>query len=180
MLQLPPLPTWDALHPLIIHFPIALLFVSPVFILIGAFLRPAKGRPYLNAALILLVLGTISLFVGVHTGQAAGELVDQDPPVGAMLHAHQTLAVETTDVFVVLSLIACGLFLIPRLLGKADTLLLSRVFPLSFLVLYAVGIVFLINTADRGGRMVHEFGVHAMIAPTTEKAATPAANTPGD
>lgn len=168
MLQLPPLPTWDSLHPLIIHFPIALLLVCPIFILIGAFLRPAKGRPYFSAALILLVLGTISLFFAVHTGEAASQLVDQDPPVGELLKSHQALAVETRAVFVALSTIACGLFFVPRLLGRTETLLISRVLPLSFLVLYAVGIVFLVNTADRGGRMVHEHGVHAMISPTSE------------
>jgi uncharacterized membrane protein len=174
MLQLPPLPTWDALHPLIIHFPIALLFVCPLFILISVFLRPGKGRPYLSAALVLLLLGTVSLFVAVHTGQAAGELVDRDPPVGEVLQSHQALAIETRDVFVVLSIIACSLFFVPRLLGKTDTVLLSRVLPLSFLVLYAVGMVFLVNTADRGGRMVHELGVHAMIAPAAgEPAVSP-------
>ena len=45
MLQFPPFPTWDSLHPLIIHFPIALLLVCPLFILIGAFLSAEKGRP---------------------------------------------------------------------------------------------------------------------------------------
>ena len=32
MLQLPPMPTWDAMHPLLIHFPIVLLLISPLFI----------------------------------------------------------------------------------------------------------------------------------------------------
>ena len=180
MLQLPPLPTWDALHPLIIHFPIALLFVCPLFILIGALLRPAKGRPYFIAALILLLLGTVSLFIAVHTGQAASQLVDQDPPVGVLLQSHQALAVKTRDVFVALSALACGLFFIPRLLGKTDTLLITRVLPLAFLVLYAVGIIFLVNTADRGGRMVHELGVHAMISPTSEAPAAAPRNPTGE
>jgi uncharacterized membrane protein len=171
MLQIPPLPAWDSFHPLIIHFPIVLLLVCPLFVLIGALLSPAKGRPYLSTALILLLLGTVSLFFAVETGEAASQLVDRNPPIEALLKSHQSLAVDTRNVFVTLSVIACGVFLLPRLLGKTDSLLFSRVLPLSFLVFYAVGVIFLVNTADRGGRMVHECGVNAMISPTTEKPA---------
>jgi uncharacterized membrane protein len=172
MLQFPPIPTWDALHPLVIHFPIVLLIACPLFILIGAAFRNSeKGRPYFSAAVILLLLGTASLFVSVNSGEAASQLVDRQPQVEVLLKSHQALAVETRDVFVTLCLIACGVFFVPHFLGKTDTLLFSRVLPLSFLVFYAVGLIFLVNTADRGGRMVHELGVHAMISPTTEKPA---------
>ena len=41
MLQFPAIPSWDALHPLIIHFPIALLLIAPIFIIVGAVLAPA-------------------------------------------------------------------------------------------------------------------------------------------
>ena len=178
MLQFPTLLPWDSLHPLIIHFPIALLLVSPLFILISAVLTPPKGRPYMVAALILLLLGTASLFLAVQTGEAAGALAERTPPVEALLHGHQTLASETRNVFVTLSIIALGVFFFPRLLRK-ERPLLSRALPLSFLVFYAVGIIFLVNTADRGGRLVHELGVHAIISPTSEKpAASPGNPTP--
>ena len=178
MLQLPPLPPWDSLHPLLIHFPIALLLVFPVFVLIGTSLPPAKGRPYLSTALILLLLGTASLFFAVQTGGAASQFVDRTPSVAVLLKSHQTLDIETRDVFVTLSVIALGVFLFPPLLGE-ERRLFSRVLPLAFLVFYTVGVIFLVNTADRGGRMVHELGVHAMISPTTEKpAASPANPTP--
>ena len=55
MLQFPPLPTWDSLHPLIIHFPIALLLLCPLFILISAIPPPPKGKPYMTAALLILL-----------------------------------------------------------------------------------------------------------------------------
>ena len=153
MIQLPPLPSWDSLHPLIVHFPIALLLVFPVFVLIGASLSPAEGRPYLSAALILLLLGTVSLCVSVQSGEAASQLVDRSPSVAALLGAHQNLANETRDVFVTLCLMGLGVFLFPPLFGRGGRLS-SRVLPLSFLVFYTVGIIFLVNTADRGGRLV--------------------------
>ncbi len=173
MLQLPPWPAWYSLHPLIIHFPIALLLVSPLFLLIGVVRTPLKGRPYLVAALILLLLGTASLFLSVRTGVAASELVDRTPPVEGLLLAHEALATETRNVFGTLSVIAVGVLVLPLLFGKADRLLFSRILPLSFLAFYAVGIIFLVNTADAGGRLVHEFGVHSTISPRAEQSLAP-------
>ena len=163
MLMYLPLPTLDSLHPLIIHFPIVLLIMSPLFILIGAAMPPLRGRPYMVAALILLLLGTGSMFLAVQTGEAAGELAERSGGVDAVLHSHESLAEETRGIFVGLSALFLAIFVLPKLLGRGEKRLFSTVIPLSFLVLYGVGIIFLVNTAHAGGRLVHEFGVHAMV-----------------
>ena len=106
MFQFPPLPSWDALHPLVIHFPIALLIIAPIFILAGALLQPPKGRSYLIAAMALLLLGTAGTFVAVATGEAAGELADRLPGVDQVLETHESLAERTRAVFSVLSVIS--------------------------------------------------------------------------
>lgn len=174
MLQLPPLPSWDALHPLIIHFPIVLLLLSPLFIAIGAALRPPKGQPFMIAALLVLLLGTASLFVAVSTGEAAGELAERGGAVNAVLESHETLAEQTRVVFAGLSVILLGMFALPRLLHRQQTRLFSTILPLSFLALYSVGILFLVNTAHAGGRLVHEFGVHAMVSGSANQPAAAA------
>lgn len=163
MLHFPFMPTWDSLHPLIIHFPIVLLLLSPLFILIGAVLPTPKGKPYMIAALIVLLLGTISIFVSTSTGQAAAELADRGGPVNAVLESHEDLARETQFIFAGLSAILLGIFALPRIMRRKDTRVFSTFLPLAFLALYTVGVVFLINTAHAGGRLVHEFGVHAML-----------------
>lgn len=165
MLQIPPLPSWDSLHVLIIHFPIALLLLSPIFIVISAALTPPKGKPYMVAALITLLLGTVSVFVAASTGQAAAELADRGGAVDAVLKTHQELAEETEIVFAGLSAILLGMFAVPQFLHRADNRLFSSFLPSAFLALYTVGILFLINTAHAGGRLVHEFGVHAILPP---------------
>lgn len=163
MLQFPTIPTWDSMHPLIIHFPIVLLLISPLFVAISVTLRPPGGRPYMIAALITLLLGTISVYFATATGEAAAELADRGGAIDAVLTSHEALAEETKIVFSVLTFILFGMFLVPRMLHRQEARLFSTFLPLAFLALYSVGIVFLVNTAHAGGRLVHEFGVHAVL-----------------
>lgn len=172
MLQFPPLPTWDSLHPLIIHFPIALLLLSPLFILISAIPPPPKGKPYMIAALVILLLGTGSLFIAGATGHAASELAERGGAVDAVLEAHEDLASETQIVFAGLSAILLGMYLIPKVLRRQENRLFSTSLPLAFLSLYAVGFLFLVNTAHAGGRLVHEFGIHAVVPATSNQSLT--------
>ncbi|HEV2396705.1 MAG TPA: DUF2231 domain-containing protein [Candidatus Sulfotelmatobacter sp.] len=175
MLQFPVIPSWDALHPLIIHFPIALLLVAPIFIVVGAVLTPTKGRAYLIAAMVLLLVGTGSIFLAVETGEAAGKLAERTPGMEQILETHQSLAERTQAVFSVLSVIFLALLAVPWLLNRADTRLTITILPLAFLILYSAGALLLVNTAHNGGRLVHEFGVRAMVtsAPVDANATPP-------
>ena len=173
MLQFPPMPTWDSMHPMIIHFPIVLLLLSPVFVLISATLSPPKGKPYMVSALLILLLGTGSLFIAGSTGHSAAELAERGGAVEAVLEAHEDLASETQIVFAGLSTILLGMYFIPRLLKRQENRLFSTFLPLSFLVLYMVGFLFLVNTAHAGGRLVHEFGIHAIVPASSALPGTP-------
>ena len=166
MLQFPPIPSWDGLHPLIIHFPIALLLIAPIFVVVGAALTPAKGRPYLIAAMVLLLAGTASIFIAVETGEAAGQLAERTPGMEQILENHESLAERTQAVFSVLSVIFVALVAVPWFLKRAETRLATTILPLAFLVLYSAGALLLVNTAHNGGRLVHEFGVRAMVSPS--------------
>jgi uncharacterized membrane protein len=89
--MLPTWPGWDGLHPLVVHFPIALFLVAPVFVLL-AMLRPARTATFAVPALILLALGTIAAFVAVETGEAAAELATRTDAVNRILERHSGLA----------------------------------------------------------------------------------------
>ena len=179
MLHLPPLPAWESLHPIVIHFPIVLLLVSPLFVVVSAVLSPAKGRPYLTAAVALLLAGTAGLFVAAETGEAAAELADRTPEINATLQLHEQLASSTRILFSVLSGLLVLVFALPHFQVRPLTRFHSTTLPLIFLALYATGIVALANTAHQGGRLVHEFGVHAMI-PAQDHGQSQPVGSPGE
>lgn len=163
MLSLPPLPAWQAIHPLLVHFPIALLLVAPVFVVIGLLRKPERGFALLVAALILMALGTIGTFAATSSGHAAAELAEGVPQVRTTLEQHEELADVTEIVFSALTLIFAAILFVPRVLKCIPNRIISTVLPAVFLVFYAAGAVSLVNTAHQGGRLVHELGVHAQM-----------------
>ena len=164
MIDFPPLPSWDGLHPLIIHFPIALLLVAPLFVALGVLFAKKHGRGLLLAAFVLMILGTASTFVAVSTGEAAGKLAERTPAINAVLEHHEALAERTRLVFSILTVVFAALLVAPRftrrpLEGRAAVAAYGV-----FLLFYLTGAVLLANTAHNGGRLVHEFGVQSLMA----------------
>jgi uncharacterized membrane protein len=162
-MQFPPFPSWDAIHPLIIHFPIVLLLLSPLFVLIAAVLRPPGNRPYMTAALITLLPGTFTLFLAASSGEEAAELADRTGGVNAVLAAHESLASTCEILFATYSVLFAGLYIWQFVSRLRPSRITCTVAPLAFLAIYSVGLLHLVNTAHAGGRLVHEFGVHAMM-----------------
>jgi uncharacterized membrane protein len=138
-------------------------FISPLFVLVGAVLSPDKGRPYLIAALALLLAGTIALFLAAETGEAAAELADRTPEINATLQLHEQLASTTRILLSVFSGLLVVVFALPHFRVQPLTRFHSTTLPLIFRALYSTGILALVDTAHQGGKLVHQFGVHAMI-----------------
>jgi uncharacterized membrane protein len=171
--MLPTLPPASGLHPLVVHFPIALLLIAPLFVLLSVIFK--KQRLGLAvAALVLMVVGTAAAFVAVSTGNLAGELAERTAGVSATLERHENLAETTRTVFALLTVMFIAMFGAPlvrrRQWSNGIYVALSTV----FLVFYAAGTVTLVNTAHLGGQLVHRYGVHALLGP----AGAPSATTP--
>lgn len=172
----PPIPSWEGLHPIIIHFPIALLVVVPLIILVGIFV-PKSGRAFLITAFILMLIGTIATFIAVSTGEAAGELAERMNNVEAVLELHEELAETTRSVFAALTVVFGVILFAPMLFKKELSRVISIPLNLAFLLFYGSGVVLLMNTAHEGGRLVHEFGVRAVTASTTGTVPNPGTET---
>ena len=156
----PPIPTWDGLHPLVVHFPIALLRVAPLFMLAGLVL-PKRGRPFAIAALVLILLGTLGLFVTASTGHAAGELAERNPQISKVLERHEELGQLARNLFAILAPVYAALVLVPLPKLLAWVRVAAQIV---FLIVFLGGALLLANAAHEGGRLVHEFGVRAMMS----------------
>ncbi|MCL4205160.1 MAG: hypothetical protein KJ000_21980 [Pirellulaceae bacterium] len=168
-LELPPQPPWEGLHPLVIHFPIALLFVTPVFVVLAGLLgRP--GRWFGLTALILLVMGTVSGYVAVQTGDAAFDVLEEiDDDGWEVVEEHQDAAKKVQSLFVGLTVLYAVILALPLVIWKLNAWLYWFIANLVFLALLMVVNIQLANAAHLGGRLVHQYGARAVLGEPAEE-----------
>jgi uncharacterized membrane protein len=145
---------------LVIHFPIALLLFAPLFVAV-ALIFPANGRWASWAAALLLIGGTAAAFLSVATGEAARGLVGGSDVTFNTLTRHEQLAKLSRTAFVVLTGAYVVLLALPLLWKKLSGAYFHVVTHFIFLVALLGAGLLLANAAHLGGRLVHEFGVHA-------------------
>jgi uncharacterized membrane protein len=161
-----------------------------VLVLIGIFM-PGKGRAYLVSAFLLMLIGTVTAWIAVSTGAAAGELAERTAGADAVLENHESLAETTRNVFTALTVVFGVMIVGYRFFGREGnnevglvssspsraSMLRRSYFPraqkimmsifLGFLLFYGAGVLLLVNTAHAGGRLVHELGIRAMMSPSS-------------
>jgi uncharacterized membrane protein len=145
---------FPSLHVMVIHFPIALLFIAPLFD-IGCIVF--RKRVWLDrAAATLYVMGTIGAGAAYLTGQrAAAALQDLSPATESALADHENLATLT---LITLSVV-CLVRLTVSWLARDDRHINLGIFRLVAIPVVLAGLVMLALTADRGGKLVYRYGV---------------------
>ena len=131
------------LHPLVIHFPIALL-MGAALLYVAAWLL--KSEWFAHSAFVVLVMGALSLVGAVATGLYAEQGVMLSLSVREhLLQPHRTAMLATLGICTMLTFWA----------------MLARPFPkkgrLLFLFLLLVMIGVMTVGADFGGRMVYDY-----------------------
>ena len=135
----------ESAHPLVVHFPIALLLTAVLLDLAALVLR----RPGLHRiALWNLSLGTAGAGVAVLTGYQAADIAKHSFEIHQVMELHRKLGIAT--------LVLGALGMVWRL-WKRDRLG-SRARGLTLLLMLAMAGT-LGYGAHLGGRMVYEFGV---------------------
>jgi len=156
-------PTWNGLHPVVVHFPIILLLIAPLLVILGTVLPEARRGPFLASALILMVLGTSMSYLAAATGESATKVIASTTAVAALLEEHRCLAETTRDLFSVLTLIFAVLLFARRLLRCGlDSWVRTSLFG-AFLLFYGSGAVLLVDTAVKGTRLVHVLGATTAV-----------------
>lgn len=160
-LQPPQLAPWHGLHPVVVHVPIGLLLPVPVLIVIG--MLSGKLTSLRWATFLLLLGGTLAMFVAVNSGNAAGEYASVDEVSEPIMLEHQQLAQSTCWFYVV----ACALYLLvlagPVLGAWANSTGYWVVMHLLLLAVLGISQILLANVGHLGGELVHIHGITAEL-----------------
>jgi len=145
------IPDWAPnAHPLIIHFPLALLCAAVAVDLTAWTLR--RHQALRQTATVLYVLGTLGAVVAYVTGRAAAASVWLPGMAHEVVGEHWTWAWRAVWFFAALAV--ARLVLLRPSRGVPSHVLLAVLTVAGF-----VGLGLLIETGDRGGRLVYLHGV---------------------
>ena len=174
-LPVPPMtPDWaPGLHPLVVHFPIALLVVAALAdaLALAARLANTRAARGLHAAAVgLFALGAVAAVAAYRTGNAASETVSVPVDALGLLNAHADAAWGLVWAAALFALVRVGVFaLAPRAprWGEAPAL------HAALALVGVAGLALLYQTAERGGELVYRHGI-GVAAVAGAPAATPA------
>lgn len=143
-------PDWlDNIHPIIVHFPIALLFAAVLLDFFGLINPNKQWLP--KAAVLLFVLGTLGLIAAFFSGQfAAGHL----PIPKTLLHAvheHEDWAEKTLWFF--------GIYTSLRLIVIWWNKQAGRVLSVVIFIIGFSGLFLVYETGEHGGNLVYNHGI---------------------
>jgi len=131
----------EKIHPMIVHFPIALLITSLFF---DFLMLVTKKEGFERTAFHLLTLGVLGSLAAIVFGILAEDAAGNRPGIHDIIETHELLAVSTAGLFVII-LIVRYIFM------KKDT----------------IGVALLLTTAYYGGQLVYEYG--AAVSPAILK-----------
>ena len=144
----------ESAHPMVIHFPIALLLTGVVVDLVAL----VSKRPQLHRiALWNLALGTLGAGVAVLTGLRAEDVAKHSFDIWRVIELHKRLGIST---------LILGLMTVSWRLKQRDRLT-TRARTLTVL-LTAIMAGTLMWGAHLGGRLVYEFGVGGRFGASAE------------
>jgi uncharacterized membrane protein len=144
-------PAWAPnIHPLLVHFPIALLSAAAAVDLVAWALR--RHVFLRQGATLFYVLGTGGAIAAYVTGRAASQTVWLPGMAQAVVGEHWDWALRTVWFFAIVTVTRLVL-LRPSRRGPGHALVAA------FALAGLVGIGLLLETGDRGGRLVYQHGV---------------------
>jgi uncharacterized membrane protein len=132
------------IHPMIVHFPIALLMVAVMFEVLAMRWRT---RSFLDASLYTLVAGLVGAGLAIITGGLAEEGLEEFTIPDGLLDLHEGLGYATFGIFV--GILALRVLMRRRWLQERPALTIG---------LGVIGIGVLAVTGYYGGSLVYDFG----------------------
>ena len=135
-------------HPLLVHFPIALLATAAILDVARMALGRSSSVPTVTG---LYMAGTMFLVVTYFSGRQAADTVHITGMAHGTIVEHWTLAAWCVGYFVTLT--------VARLVMRSKLCRPQRSINTGFVLAGLFGLVLLMTTADRGGQLVYRYGV---------------------
>jgi len=145
----------SSLHPVVIHFPIAIFLLYILFEFIGLF-----RDSFSNTAFILLLLGLIFGILAVLTGNQAAEVLIKTSQIGKnipkeLIEEHENYA--TLALWFYFALAALRIyFVVNHKFNKKMRIII--------LFCAIAGYFFIFESAEHGGKLVYNFGAGTNIS----------------
>lgn len=160
MFSIPTPPPFEGMHPLVVHLPIGVLVLIPLFILLAVVFKQ-NSKTFTITTSILTWIGTVGAIVAVITGHAAYELAPRSAEINAVLIKHMQLAELTRNLFIIFSVLYTlfTYFVIKDKVKPSLTFILQLV----FLLFAGISILILINAGHLGAELVHKHGVQSIM-----------------
>lgn len=137
------------IHPMIVHFPIALLIVGFFSDLVGLVSR----KEFFNkTGFYLLILGTLGAVAAYLSGEFAGDGVTEAGALGQALEVHESAAVLSVWLMAGTALVRIGAVVLKKYEGAVKAVAFG---------LFLVGVLSIARTGYYGGELVfkHAAGV---------------------
>ena len=156
MVQLPPIPGWSSLHPLIVHFPIALFLLLPLLLVAAAMSRKTTNHALLVAAFVVMALATGFLCATYLTGDATAAAFQDAPTASVVIKHHCSLAGYAVSAFMLATILFGIALVVRRVMRLEDMRDLTPWIPIAFFVFYTFGMFWLVQAAHQGATLAHE------------------------
>ncbi len=144
------IPDWaPGIHPMVVHFPVALLSVAIVADIAGLIWRNRRHLQILTVT--LYVIGGVSIIAAYYTGEWGLENIVPPAQAERAISSHADIAKWTAWFFVVFAIARLVVFRVGAVRNTWIKLLLVAGGIAGFLLLF--------TTAERGARLVFDYGV---------------------
>ncbi len=137
------------IHPMVVHFPIALLIIGFISEVTGAIL---KKEFFSRAAFYLIILGSLGVVAAYLSGNFAGDGITETGTLKQALETHESAAVLTIWLVSITALFRVALVVFKKFRGTLQWVAVA---------LFLVSVLSIARTGHYGGQLVfkHAAGV---------------------
>ncbi len=160
MFSLPTPPPFEGMHPLVVHLPIGVLVLLPLFIILAIVFKQ-NAKNFAITTTLLAWIGTIGAIVAVITGLEAYELAPRSAEINVVLLKHMELAELTRNLFILFTVFytVFTYFLFKDKVKPS----LAFIIQVLFLIFVSICILGLINAGHLGAELVHKYGIQSIM-----------------